>query len=94
MNLVVAADRSSDRRVFGSVHQARRVADSLKFDHANTELFSLWFQGRVAAGMRSYKPNNRIACASGVEQRGRVLHGSDRSEKSALAPNCRLAQAM
>jgi hypothetical protein len=74
--------------------ERRRVADSLKFAHANTELFSLWFLGRVAVGMPSCKPSNRIACASSVEQRGRVLRGSDRSAKSELAPNCRLAQAM
>ena len=49
-------------------------------------VFSLSFQGLVAAGMPSCKPKNRTACANKNEYRGRVLRGSDRSAHSRLGP--------
>ena len=57
-------------------------------------IFSLSFQGLVAAGMRSCKPKNRTACANRNEYRGRVLRGSDRSARSRLGPNCCFGQVI
>src|SRR6516164_5577450 len=53
-----------------------------------TGIFSLWFQGLVAAGMPPCKSRNRIACASSDEHRGRAPRDSDRSAAElGLRPN-------
>ena len=62
--------------------------------HHRAGIFSLSFQGLVAAGMPSCKPKNRTACASRDEYRGRVLRGSDRSAHSRLCPNCCFGQVI
>jgi site-specific DNA recombinase len=62
--------------------------------HHRAGIFSLSFQGLVAAGMPSCKPKNRTACANKNEYRGRVLRGSDRSAHSRLGPNCCFGQVI
>jgi hypothetical protein len=62
--------------------------------HHRAGIFSLSFQGLVAAGMPSCKPKNRTACANKNEYRGRVLRGSDRSAHSRLCPNCCFGQVI
>ena len=62
--------------------------------HHRAGIFSLSFQGLVAAGMPSGKPKNKTACASRDEYRGRVLRGSDRSAHSRLGPNCCFGQVI
>ena len=58
-----------------------------------TDIFSLWFQGLVAAGMPPCKSRNRIACASSDEHRGRAPRDSDRSAAElGLRPNCGFGQ--
>jgi hypothetical protein len=71
----------------GSVLHAR-----LAEFHHRAGIFSLLFQGLVAAGMPSCRPKDRTACANRTEYRGRVLRGSDRSADSRPGPNCCFGQ--
>jgi hypothetical protein len=73
---------------------ARSGCPPLTEFHHRAGIFSLSFQGLVAAGMPSCKPKNRTACANKNEYRGRVLRGSDRSAHSRLCPNCCFGQVI
>jgi hypothetical protein len=81
-------------RIHSQVRRIHIAYPPLAEFHHRAGIFSLSFQGLVAAGMRSCKPKNRTACANKNEYRGRVLRGSDRSAHSRPSPNCCFGQVI